>query len=52
MAKIIEELTYRDRRFVFKDRFQAGELLARKLKEYAGKKDAIIVALGAEVWNL
>ena len=47
MAKIIEELTYRDRRYVFKDRFQAGELLARKLKEYVGKNDAIILTIPA-----
>ena len=37
-AKIIENPAYRDRVSVFRDRFQAGELLAEKLQEYAVKE--------------
>lgn len=33
-AKIIEEPTLRERVQVFRDRFQAGKLLAEKLGEY------------------
>jgi putative phosphoribosyl transferase len=46
-SKIIEELAFRDRDFVFKDRFQAGRLLANKLREYDGDKNVIILALPA-----
>ena len=46
-AKIIEEPTYRERMFVFRDRLQAGRLLAEKLREYAGKENVILVALPA-----
>ena len=46
-AKIIEELTYRERMFVFRDRLQAGRLLAEKLREYAGKENVILLALPA-----
>jgi predicted phosphoribosyltransferase len=46
-AKIIEEPTYRERVFVFRDRVEAGSLLAEKLREYAGKENAILLALPA-----
>jgi predicted phosphoribosyltransferase len=45
MAKIVEEPSYREKRFLFKDRFQAGEILAVKLKEYAVKSEAIVLAV-------
>jgi len=37
-AKIIEEIAYRDRKSVFQDRFQAGKLLADKLRHYVDKE--------------
>lgn len=46
-AKIIEEPTYRERMFVFRDRLQAGRLLAERLQEYAGKRNVILLALPA-----
>jgi predicted phosphoribosyltransferase len=46
-AKIIENPAYRDRVSVFRDRFQAGELLAEKLQEYAGKGNVIVLAVPA-----
>jgi putative phosphoribosyl transferase len=46
-AKVIENPAYRERVNVFRDRFQAGELLAEKLQEYAGKRDIIVLAVPA-----
>jgi putative phosphoribosyl transferase len=46
-AKIIENPAYRERVNVFRDRFQAGELLAEKLQEYAGKGNVIVLAVPA-----
>ena len=46
-AKIIEEPTYRERTFVFRDRLHAGRLLAERLQEYAGKRNVILLALPA-----
>jgi predicted phosphoribosyltransferase len=46
-AKIIENPTYRERMFVFRDRLHAGKLLAEKLREYAGKGNVILLALPA-----
>jgi putative phosphoribosyl transferase len=46
-AKIIENPAYRDRVAVFRDRFQAGELLASKLQEYAGNRNVIVLAVPA-----
>jgi putative phosphoribosyl transferase len=46
-AKIIENPAYRDRVTVFRDRFQAGELLANKLQEYAGNRNVIVLAVPA-----
>ena len=37
-AKIVEEPTYRNREYVFRDRFEAGKLLADKLRQYARTK--------------
>jgi putative phosphoribosyl transferase len=45
--KIIEEPSYRERTFLFQDREHAGKLLAKKLREYAHKKKAILLALPA-----
>jgi putative phosphoribosyl transferase len=46
-AKIIDNPAYRDRVSVFKDRFEAGKLLAVKLREYAGNRNAIVLAVPA-----
>jgi len=46
-AKIVEDLSYRDRVSVFRDRFQAGKLLADKLQDYAGKGNVIVLAVPA-----
>ena len=47
MAKIIEDPRLRNREAVFNDRFHAGELLAEKLKDVEGIKEAIILAIPA-----
>ena len=47
IEKIVEEPNYRDRISVFRDRFQAGKLLADKLHEYSGNPNVIILALPA-----
>lgn len=47
MNKIIDEPSFRYKKHVFKDRYHAGELLAEKLKEYKGNKDAYIFAIPA-----
>jgi len=47
MAKIIDDPRLRNREAVFNDRFHAGELLAEKLKEVDGIKEAIILAIPA-----
>lgn len=47
IEKIVEEPNYRDRVSVFRDRFQAGKLLADKLHEYSGNPNVIILALPA-----
>jgi putative phosphoribosyl transferase len=44
-ARIVEEPTYRERRLIFIDRLHAGMLLAEKLREYAGKKDILLLAV-------
>jgi putative phosphoribosyl transferase len=46
-AKIVENSAYRDRTSVFRDRFEAGNVLADELKEYAGNPDAIVLAVPA-----
>jgi putative phosphoribosyl transferase len=46
-AKIIDDPAYRDRDFVFRDRFQAGKLLADNLREYAGSSNVIVLAVPA-----
>jgi len=47
MAKIIEEPSYRERRFIFQDRFHAGKLLAEKLRKYAAKENIVLLAIPA-----
>jgi putative phosphoribosyl transferase len=46
-AKIIEEPALRERVHVFRDRFQAGTLLADKLREYYREKNVIVLAIPA-----
>src|SRR5208283_3654044 len=46
-AQIIEEPAFRERLHVFRDRFQAGGLLAQKLGEYRGKENVIVLAVPA-----
>ena len=45
--KLVEEPNYRNRVSVFRDRFQAGKLLADKLHEYSDNPNVIILALPA-----
>jgi predicted phosphoribosyltransferase len=47
MARIVEEPAYRERTFIFQDRFHAGKLLAEKLRKYAGKGNAVLLAVPA-----
>ena len=47
MAEIVDEPIFRNRIHVFDDRFHAGELLAKKLEEYEGNKDAYVLAIPA-----
>jgi putative phosphoribosyl transferase len=47
LAEIIEEPSLRNRLYVFKDRYHAGELLSEKLREYRKNKDAYILAIPA-----
>jgi len=44
--KLIEEQSLRDRKYVFKNREEAGLLLAKKLKKYS-KKNVIVLAIPA-----
>lgn len=46
-AKIVENSAYRDRTSVFRDRVEAGKVLADALKEYAGNPDVIVLAVPA-----
>ncbi len=46
-ARIIEDLAYREHVFVFRDRVEAGKLLADKLLEYTGKGNVILLAVPA-----
>lgn len=46
-AKIVEDPNFRERVQVFRDRFQAGRLLAEQLREYADKRNVILLALPA-----
>jgi predicted phosphoribosyltransferase len=47
MAEIVDEPIFRNKVHVFDDRFHAGELLAKKLMEYKGKKNAHVLAIPA-----
>jgi len=44
-AEVIEEASYREGRFIFRDRLHAGKLLAEKLNKYAGKESIILLAV-------
>ena len=46
-ARIIEEPALRERLHVFRDRFDAGSLLAQKLRESRGKENVIVLAVPA-----
>lgn len=46
-TKIIEEPSYRNQVFIFRDRLHSGNLLSEKLQEYAQKGKTIILALPA-----
>ncbi len=46
-AKIVEDSAFRDRVYVFRDRFQAGKLLADKLGEYACNVNVVVLAVPA-----
>ena len=46
-SNVIEELAYRDRTFVFKDRLHAGELLADKLRPLLADRDTCLLAVPA-----
>jgi predicted phosphoribosyltransferase len=46
MNKVIDEPSFRYKKYVFNDRYHAGELLVEKLKEYKNK-DAYIFAIPA-----
>ncbi len=45
LAKIVEEPSYRERRFIFDDRFHAGRLLAEKLQDYISGEDVVLLAI-------
>ena len=47
ITKLIDDPTYRERVHVFRDRFQAGELLAEKLRKYMSKESVILLAIPA-----
>ena len=47
MSEIVEEPRFRDKVRVFDDRFHAGELLSRKLGQYANRDNVYILAIPA-----
>ncbi|MGQ9781062.1 MAG: phosphoribosyltransferase [Nitrososphaeria archaeon] len=47
MAEVVDEPSWRERRFLFRDRYHAGQLLARKLEKYKGKRDVVVLAVPA-----
>lgn len=47
VSKVLEDLAYRDREFVFKDRLHAGELLADKLRLLLADADGQLLAVPA-----
>ncbi len=46
-AKIIDKPAYRDRVSIFRDRFEAGKLLADELQEYVGNRNVVVLAVPA-----
>jgi len=47
VSNVVEELAYRDREFVFKDRLHAGALLADKLRPLLAGRDVQLLAVPA-----
>jgi predicted phosphoribosyltransferase len=47
ISNVVEELAYRDREFVFKDRLHAGALLADKLRPLLAGRDVQLLAVPA-----
>lgn len=47
LAEIVENSDFRDKIHVFDDRSHAGEVLAKWLKQYEDREDAIIIAIPA-----
>lgn len=47
VANVVEELAYRDRKRVFKDRLHAGELLAAKIRPLLAGRDVQLLAVPA-----
>jgi predicted phosphoribosyltransferase len=47
VATVVEELAYRDRKLVFKDRLHAGELLADKIRPSLAGRDVQLLAVPA-----
>ncbi len=47
MASIIEEPAYRERTFIFRDRFHAGKVLAEMLRKYVVKRKIVLLAVPA-----
>jgi len=47
VANVVEELAYRDRKLVFKDRLHAGELLADKIRPLLAGRYVQLLAVPA-----
>jgi putative phosphoribosyl transferase len=47
LAEIVDNPDFRDKIHIFDDRSHAGEMLAKWLKQYKGREDAIILAIPA-----
>jgi len=46
-AKIIDEPAYRERVYLFRDRLDAGKLLAERMREYTDKGNTVLLAVPA-----
>ena len=46
-AKVTEETSFRERTFVFEDRTDGGRLLSKRLRQYAARSDALVLAAAA-----
>jgi predicted phosphoribosyltransferase len=47
MVEVVDKPIFRNKTYVFNDRFDAGKLLAKKLEEYKAAKNAYILAIPA-----